>query len=603
MRIRSLFQCWLLAISALALLVANSCNSLKFVAHGGTVEQEHPHRPPSTPIEPHVLIFAFDGAGYDQLMTAIKSGKAPRMAALLGHERGNGVYEHAYSAPNALSILPSTTIAAWSSIFTGAAPAYHGVTGNEWFAREEAHFYAPVPVSITDTNDTNKMVMEDLVGNQEKTRTLFQQARVKSYVSLNPVYRGADMFTTVEALPFVAMMSDFVRGNLTGGHGEARRQAYAQLDQHSVSKLLDADKSKGFPVIQVVYFPGIDLYTHLARGGLTNETEYLEQITDPLLGQVVDAYRRAGLVDNTYVVIVADHGHTPVLKDNVHAIGYTASAGPVHALRYAGFRPRAPKLVLSDAEQDYQAVVAYQGAMAYVYLANRTSCPKRGEKCNWKLAPRMKQDVMPLIRAFYGANKYGKRILGLKGKLDLIFARQPVAPGKDSLPFEIFDGHRLVPIPTYLAKHPRPDLLALDRRMRWLGVGPYGDHAGDIVLLTKSGLDRPIEDRYYFSAPYHSWHGSPSAQDSHIPLIVAQNNTAGAQLRKLVMDRATDPEPSQLDVTPIVLELLKTPTPPPQPEPAAPRPGPTMSATPAPAPPQPPHLPTPTSLPTSSTGP
>src|SRR5208282_109312 len=119
-----------------------------------------------------------------------------------------------------------------------------------WFAREEAHFYAPVPVSVTDTDDTRKMVTDDLVGKQEKTRTLFQQAHVVSHVSLNPVYGGADLYTTVEPLAFVKMMSDFVRGNLTDGHGETLRQAYAQLDQDSVPKLLDADRAKGFPVIQ-----------------------------------------------------------------------------------------------------------------------------------------------------------------------------------------------------------------------------------------------------------------------------------------------------------------------------------------------------------------
>ena len=580
-----------------ALLAAGSCTSLPFVMHGGTVTQEHPHRPTSVAIEPHVLIFAFDGAGYDQVMAAIKSGKAPRMAALLGDDRGNGVYAHAYWPPNALSILPSTTIAAWSSIFTGATPAYNSVTGNEWFARDEAHFYAPVPVSVGDTDDTKKMVTDDLVGNQQKVRTLFQQAHVTSHVSLNPVYRGADLFTTIDALPFIAMMSDFVRGNLTTGHGETLRQTYAKLDQNSVPKLLDASRAKGFPMIQVVYFPGIDLYTHLARGGLTNEVEYLEQITDPLVGQVLDAYQQADLLDNTYVMIIADHGHTPVLKDQVHAIGYSASSGPIGVLKYTGFRPRAQKLELSADEQDYQAVIAYQGAMAYVYLADRSSCPNRGDKCNWKLPPRMKEDVMPVVRAFYYASKYGRKMPGLKGKLDLIFARQPVAFGTNTLPFQIFDGHRLVPIATYLAENPRPDLLELDRRMRWLGVGPYGNNAGDIVLLTRSGLDRPIAGRYYFSAPYHSWHGSPSRQDSHIPFIVAQKDTSGDQLKKLVLARVFDPQPSQMDFTPVVLELLKTPPPPAQFNPAATsEPSPLPPAPPAPAPPQPPHSPTPTPI-------
>ena len=69
--------------------------------------------------------------------------------------------------------------------------------------------------------------------------------------------------------------------------------------------------------------------------------------------------------------------------------------------------------------------------------------------------------------------------------------------------------------------------------MRWLSAGPYGNRAGDVLLLSQSGLDHPIEKRYYFSAPYHSWHGSASIQDSHIPLIVARKGP-GAKLKRLV---------------------------------------------------------------------
>ena len=114
-------------------------------------------------------------------------------------------------------------------------------------------------------------------------------------------------------------------------------------------------------------------------------------------------------------------------------------------------------------------------------------------------------------------------------------------------------------------RHPRPDLIQLDRRMRWLSAGPWGDRSGDILLLTKSGLNRPIQDRYYFSGPYHSWHGSASAQDSYVPLIVARENYSGAKLKQMA-DKAMAPElPSHLSLVPIVLELLASPEPPPAP--------------------------------------
>jgi hypothetical protein len=43
---------------------------------------------------PRVIVFALDGAGHDQLMEAIGSGKAPNMAGLLGKDEGNGLFAH-----------------------------------------------------------------------------------------------------------------------------------------------------------------------------------------------------------------------------------------------------------------------------------------------------------------------------------------------------------------------------------------------------------------------------------------------------------------------------------------------------------------------------
>ena len=193
------------------------------------------------------------------------------------------------------------------------------------------------------------------------------------------------------------------------------------------------------------------------------EVSYLERVTDPLVAQVLAAYKDYGILDQTYVMIIADHGHTPVLRDPQHALGADPDDGPAAVVKAAGFRPR--KFVLNPGpnDQDYQAVFAYQGAIGYVYLADRSTCPNPGMTCDWKRPPRYKQDVLPVARAFYNSNKTGKPDAYMKGKLDLIFARVPTPPGKDTNEFEIFDGHGLVPIWQYLLFHPRPDLIQLDR--------------------------------------------------------------------------------------------------------------------------------------------
>ena len=570
-----LIRCALIS-TCVALFALTACSSAKLLLHGGEKQVRHEPRP-SEP-GPYVLIFAFDGAGYDQLMTASQSGKAPAMAGMLGKPEGGGLYEYAYSVPNAISILPSTTIAAWSAIFTGAPTAWNGVPGNEWFVREQMKFYAPVPVSVQEMDDNRAMITDGLVGKSLKSPTLFQQAGMKSAVSLNPVYRGADYFTVINPVSMVSLYTEFLaRGG--GENSPEKMDIYEQLDKDSVPKLLASIDEHGVPKIQVVYFPGIDLYTHLAADPLPMEVAYLETVTDPLVARILDAYRNYGILDQTYIVVIADHGHTPVLRDARHALGADSNEGPAAVVKAAGFRPRKFVLNPGAGEQDYQAAFAYQGAIAYVYLADRSTCPNPTMTCDWKRPPRYRQDVLPVARAFYNSNKTGKPVPLMKDTLDLILARVPTPPGKNTLEYEIFDGHGLVPIWEYLIRHPRPDLLQLDRRMQWLSAGPYGNRSGDILLLSRSGLNQPIQDRYYFSAPYHSWHGSASMQDGHIPLIVARKGYPGAKLKQLV-DKVAGSQPSQLALVPIVRALL-TAQPPAAPAAPPAKPGSDQTATPA----------------------
>jgi hypothetical protein len=167
----------------------------------------------------------------------------------------------------------------------------------------------------------------------------------------------------------------------------------------------------------------------------------------------------------------------------------------------------------------------------------------------------MEEDVMPVVRAFYNANETGEGVPELKGTLDLIFAREPRHTDEEAVAFKVFDGNQLVPINDYLKLHPRPDLIRLEERIGGLAAGPYGHRAGDILLLARSGLERPVEERYYFSSLYRSWHGSPAAQDSYVPFMLARKNDSGQRLRD-VMNRVMGQQPSQLNLVPLVRALI-----------------------------------------------
>ena len=541
-------------------LIAFSCTLSKtsgFVAHTietGGEERTPQVEVPASPGGPRVIIFALDGAVPAGLMDAIKSLQMPNIRELLGKDEGGGLFEHGYAAPHALSVLPSSTIADWASIFTGSVPAWDGVPGDEWFDRDTATFFAPVPVSMTDVADNTKLVTADLVGSELKVPTLYERLGVRSYVSMLSVQRGATYFTTVSPDALSDLFTHLVRGTLKGR--EPERSLSGSLDRDSVGKLNEAIEEHGIPDLQVVYFPGIDIFTHAAEDPLNSQVRYLEHVTDGAVGQVLEEYRRHNALDNTYVIFIADHAHIPTLNDEQHRLGPDDDSSPFRAVAKAGFRVRKASLVLGDTDKDFQAVLAYQGSMAYIYLADRTTCPKDDDKCDWKKPPRFEEDVIPVLNSLYRSNQSGHPVAALQGKLDLILSRQPMPSSTNALPFEVFNGKSLVPIDDYLSEHPRPDLPELSERLRWLGAGPYGNRAGDILLLPKACMNVPIENRYYFAwMTHYSWHGSACEQDGHIPFILAQARGSGPKMRSL-MNKYGGASPSEREMTPLVLSLF-----------------------------------------------
>jgi hypothetical protein len=537
---------------AAAMLFVAACGPAQIFMRGGH-KQLRSELHPAVPAT-RVLVFAMDGAGYEQFLRAVSSGKAKNIMTLMGRRESAEIYEHAYSIANAMSVLP-TTMPAWVSIFTGQPPAYTGVTGDEFFIREQNRFYAPVPVSINTHEDTYRVLSNDLLGKLIQTPTLYELVKVRSYVSLNGVYRGADVFTDLDRATYTSIAADLLKSEVLGT--EPSDQVVARIDEDATTAVIKNLEQDGLPDLQVVYFPGIDVFTHHTPDPLNSQELYLERVTDYSVGRILDYYRWAGVLDRTYVLFIADHGHTPTLPDADHALGSEEGADLLpRLLRHEGFRPRPFALTPAPGEQDYQAVVAYQGVVAYIYLADRSRCQEKKKQCSWGKPPRFKEDVMPVVRALYRSGQYGNPIPQLKGKLDLIFAREPVAPGQNAHPFDIFDGKNLLPISTYMARHPRLDLIELDLRMKWLGAGPHGDRAGDIVVLPHFSSQDPIERRYYFGPRYYSEHGSPSLQDGHIPFVLARTTLSGKQLRAIAKP-TIDQEPTQLDVASLIRRLLR----------------------------------------------
>lgn len=547
-----------LASLALLGLALSACSSIARVpldeaAELATMGRERPLREPMRPVRgaPRVLVLALDGVGHDDLMRAVREGRLPHLAALLGPEGEEGVFARGYAVPDAIAILPTATTPGWVSLFTGRPPAETGVPGNEWFVREERTFYAPVPISVGSRDHATRLFTDELLSDLVETPTVFERLDLRAHVSMNPVFRGADLLTLPNLSTFGDLVEQMATGVAGGGSG-SDPDVHRETDETSVRSLVGALEDYGVPDLQVAYFPGPDLVTHQAESPLESQQRYLAGVTDTAVARVLEAYEAAGALEETYVVVLSDHGHTPVLDDDRHSLGGEGEGEPPRVLEEAGFRVRPFSLHTDD--EAFQAVLAYQGTMAFVYLADRSTCPAQGERCEWARPPRFEEDVLPVARGFFAASR--DPASEMHGAIDLVLARRPVPVGEDALPLEVFDGEWLVPVGEYLRRHPRPELLRLEERLHGLSAGPYGHRAGDVLLLARSGAESPLEERFHFSAPSHSDHGGAHAQDSRVPILVAHPGRSGTEIAAIVRG-ALGARPSQLGVADLLEALLR----------------------------------------------
>jgi hypothetical protein len=532
-------------LGALLLLLLPGCRetadtvdeAAEIATDGGVEHLRETERPAQGP--PRVLVFALDGVGHEALQTALDQGRLPTLAGVLGQRSDSVTFAHGISAGPVLTVLPSITIAAWTALFTGVPPAESGVPGNEWFERGRDRFHAPAPVSVSAKADALETLSDQLLDSLVLAPTVFERADVRSYVSLLPVYRGADLLATPGGGDLAGIMAAFPKGAV--GEDPVKREVYASVDRASAGSMADLVEGDGPPDLGVVYFPGIDLYTHAAPDPLAEQQRYLAEVTDSAMAEVLEAYRQAGALDGTWIVVVADHGHTPVPHDDVHALAGDSAFSLGGALEDAGFRVRPADLEGGD---DHQAVMAWQGAFAYVYIADRSTCAGEGEACAWNRPPRHDEDLLAAARAVErAAAAHPTR------PIDLVLLRDSAAG------LSVMRDGEPLPLDDYLAASPRPELLRFADRLEWLTNGPAGDRAGDLIVMTRLGASVPVGERFYFSHPYHSWHASAEAQDSHAPLVVARSDRSGAEVRAALSGLGGDP--TQLDFTPLLLALLE----------------------------------------------
>ncbi|HEX7479913.1 MAG TPA: alkaline phosphatase family protein [Polyangiales bacterium] len=482
-----------------------------------------------------LLILAVDGIGRDLLYSMLSDGQLPELAALLG--KTDAGFTHAYFAPEVLTTVPSTTGVAWASMFTAVAPAEHGFSGNEFFVREKRQFAAPIPVSVHATDKALKVFTEGYAHQFLCVPTIYETMReqdpnIDIWVSMSQFYNGADRLLMTRRGVLGSALEAFLSGHTDKN---LPRGVWADLDTENVQVVVEQLGEHPVPDVLTLYLFGTDNWAHIsAQAPDVSRRSYLREIIDPALGTLRKRLLEKHALEDRYVVLVSDHGHTEVLKDDAHALSTSNDNDPPAVLKKAGYRVR-PFEGEVNAADPYQSVLAYQGAIAYLYLADRSTCADGATACDWTRPPRYEADVLPAADAFFRNNLDGALAAGMKGTLDMVLTRKPVPVAEDDLPFEVYVGDgKTEPLEAYLEAHPHPTYIAFASRLHELAVGPHGERAGDVLLLAHNGDRERPEDRYYFATPYHSWHGSPSREDSRIPLIVAHPKKSTAQLKALV---------------------------------------------------------------------
>ena len=197
----------------------------------------------------YALVITVDGLRPD----AISKSDAPNIKSLM--KGGSNSLE-------ALTVIPSRTIPAHTSLVTGLNSKRHGMELNQW---------TPI-MGYVDTE------------------TMFSIAKKHGLKTA--------MFVGKDKLEYLAKPGSV-------DHFESTRESPRSVQEiiARFSSYVKADK----PELVLIHFPEPDLTGHKA-GWMSKEYIKAFEDVDRAIGEILVSLRKAGIYDNTFIVITADHG-------------------------------------------------------------------------------------------------------------------------------------------------------------------------------------------------------------------------------------------------------------------------------------------------------
>jgi hypothetical protein len=489
-----------------------------------------------------------DAATPHVVCPAVRIGRLPVMRALAD---AGDMHEAS------VSIFPSITPAATTSIITGAYPAEHGIAGASWYdqQRDEIAYYGD-DFWVIAREGFGEFVRDFLLrlnGDRLLAPTLFEmiERAGRSAASLNYlVFRGsyphhADIPKLMAVLPGVPLdetvegpstlcLGDFVSSR--HGHRHAPDtdggpfHRFGMDDESSGELLAELFAQGARPDFTVAYFADNDYRSH--EVGPVRALPVVERV-DALLGRALDA---AGGLDavlsDTTVIVTSDHGHCDVLNDPGAEVRLDRLLGDFRQAKLGGkWRARDEIMICPNMRA------------AQIYLRQPT--PALAEGIIQTLLRDARVDQVIWRSALTRPGQDGYTVATARGVLEFSRDATTGAAGVDA--FGTAWGWR--------GEADAVDLRA-DRRTIEFGQYPNAferiagaldlDKSGELWVTARPGCE--------FEAPGGAAHiggashGALHALDSHCPVIIA-----GGARRRL---------PSQMrsiDIAPLCMELLGIP--------------------------------------------
>ncbi|MEJ2746027.1 MAG: alkaline phosphatase family protein, partial [bacterium] len=235
----------------------------------------------------HVILLLIDGCRSDLFDEMIRAGELPAIKKYF--------VDCGSSARCALSTVPSITTAAVSAIVCGAYPGHIDIIGNRWFDRERLR-------RVDDLSAVSFYAPNEYL----KRKTLFENLGDEMTVNVcNRLCRGSTY--NVSIYYNLIGMRNFLLAN------------WAKVDEIFMEEFWDvvecANREGVFPRLTFIHLPGLDQVSHHHGSPSREARGHLKKI-DTSIGELMGAIERNGILDSVCRIVVADHGHTPLEKEN-----------------------------------------------------------------------------------------------------------------------------------------------------------------------------------------------------------------------------------------------------------------------------------------------